>query len=52
MPENKKVAKRGGGVARTARKEAEKELERSVISEKNYLQNEKNKKSLKLKNDK
>ena len=31
MPENKKVAKRGGGVAGIARKETEKELGRSVI---------------------
>ena len=37
MPANKKVAKRGGGVAGKARKETEKELGRSVISEKNYL---------------
>ena len=34
---NKKVAKRGGGVAGTARKETEKELGRSIISNKNYL---------------
>lgn len=37
MPENKKVAKRGGGVAGTARTQTEKELGRSVISKKNYL---------------
>jgi len=37
MPQNKKVARRGGGVAGKARKEAEKELGRSVISEENYL---------------
>jgi len=37
MPQNKKVAKRGGGVAGKARKETEKELGRSVISEENYL---------------
>jgi hypothetical protein len=35
--ENKNVAKRGGNVAGNARKEAEKELGRSVISKKNYL---------------
>lgn len=35
--ENKGVAKRGGKVAGNARKEAEKELGRSVISKKNYL---------------
>ncbi|MFA4930900.1 MAG: Bro-N domain-containing protein [Patescibacteria group bacterium] len=38
MPDHKKVAKRGGGVAGTARKETEKELGRSVITEENYLQ--------------
>ncbi len=37
MPANKKVAKRGARVAGRARKETEKELGRSVISEKNYL---------------
>jgi len=35
--ENKNVAKRGGNVAGNARKNAEKELGRSVISKKNYL---------------
>jgi hypothetical protein len=34
---NKKVARRGGGVAGTARKEAENELGRSIVSKKNYL---------------
>lgn len=34
---NKKVAKRGGGVAGTARKKTEKELGRSVVTSKNYL---------------
>jgi hypothetical protein len=34
---NKKVARRGGGVAGTARKETEKELGRSIVSKKNYL---------------
>jgi hypothetical protein len=34
---NKKVAKRGGSVAGTARKETEKELGRSVVSAQNYL---------------
>ena len=38
MPANKKVAKRGGSVAGKARTETEKELGRSVISDKNYLQ--------------
>lgn len=35
--ENKKVARRGGNVAGNARKEAEKELGKSVISHNNYL---------------
>ncbi len=35
--ENKKVAKRGGSVAGTARKETEKELGHSVTSKKNFL---------------
>ncbi len=39
MPANKKVAKRGGKVAGNARKETEKELGRSVISEQNFLEN-------------
>lgn len=34
---NKKVAKRGGGVAGTARRETEKELGRSVVSDENFL---------------
>jgi len=34
---NKKVAKRGGSVAGTARKETEKELGRSVVSPENFL---------------
>ncbi len=38
MPENKKVAQRGGNVAGNARKDTEKELGKSVISGKNYLQ--------------
>lgn len=37
MPENKKVAKRGGGVAGNARKATEKELGRSVVTKDNYL---------------
>lgn len=37
MPKNKKVARRGGNVAGNARKETEKELGRSVIEKKNYL---------------
>lgn len=38
MLANNTVAKRGGNVAGTARKETEKELGRSVISQDNYLQ--------------
>jgi len=34
---NKQVAKRGGGVAGNARKEAEKEIGESVVSSDNYL---------------
>ena len=34
---NRKVAKRGGRVAGTARRETEKELGRSVVSKRNYL---------------
>jgi prophage antirepressor-like protein len=37
LEKNKKVAKRGGGVAGTARRETEKELGRSIVSKKNYL---------------
>lgn len=40
---NKKVAKRGGKVAGIARKETEKELGNSVISDKNYLPESKKK---------
>jgi DNA-damage-inducible protein D len=35
--ENKKVAKRGGTVAGKARENTEKELDRSIVSDKNYL---------------
>ena len=35
--DNKKVAKRGGTVAGNARKDTEKELGRSIVSEENYL---------------
>jgi hypothetical protein len=34
---NKKVAKRGGGVAGNARKQTEKELGRPIVSKGNYL---------------
>ncbi len=36
---SKNVAKRGGKVAGNVRKETEKELGRSVISNKNYIEN-------------
>lgn len=39
MTKHKSVAKRGGKVAGNARKETEKELGRSIISNKNYLSN-------------
>lgn len=35
---NRKVARRGGGVAGTARKETEKELGRSIVSTENFLE--------------
>lgn len=38
MIEHKKVARRGGSVAGNARKQAERELGRSVISKENYLE--------------
>lgn len=38
MPENKKVAVRGGKVAGSARKATEKELGRSVVSQENHFQ--------------
>jgi DNA-damage-inducible protein D len=44
--ENKHVATRGGNVAGNARKNAEKELGRSVISKDNYLSGHKKKKKL------
>jgi DNA-damage-inducible protein D len=37
IPENKKVAKRGGRVAGNARRETEKELGRSIITDQNFL---------------
>ncbi len=46
---NKKVAKRGGNVAGSARKETEKEIGRSVISRENYLQIPESQKQLKTK---
>ena len=46
---NKKVAKRGGNVAGNARKQTEKEIGRSVVSKKNYLQTPESRKQLKSK---
>ncbi|MCG2725559.1 MAG: Bro-N domain-containing protein [Elusimicrobia bacterium] len=46
---NKKVAKRGGRVAGNARKQTEKEIGRSVVSKKNYLQTSESRKSLQRK---
>ncbi len=37
MPENKKVARRGGAVAGNARQDAERELGKSIASKENYL---------------
>ncbi|MBU4502328.1 MAG: Bro-N domain-containing protein [Nanoarchaeota archaeon] len=48
--QNKEVAKRGGNVAGNARKDAEKELGRSVITRKNYLSKSEKKKKLQDKN--
>ena len=45
--QNKKVAKRGGNVAGNARKNAEKELGRSVTTRQNYLSEPEKKKKLK-----
>ena len=42
--ENKKVARRGGAVAGTARKATEKELGRPVVSRQNFLENKTTKK--------
>ena len=46
---NKKVAERGGIVAGNARKQTEKEIGRSVVSQKNYLQTPESRKQLKAK---
>jgi len=47
MPENKKVANRGGSVAGNARKETEKELGKSILSKNNYLKTAQGTKRLK-----
>jgi hypothetical protein len=49
MPANKKVARRGGGVANVARRETEKELGRSVVSKENFLNLNKRKRVKKIK---
>ncbi len=49
---NKQVAKRGGGVAGNARKEAEKEIGESVVSSNNYLIEPEEKKKRKLQKSK
>ena len=46
LKENKKVAKRGGNAAKISREATEKEIGRSVISDKNYLENPENQRSL------
>ena len=46
---NRKVAKRGGRVAGTARKQTEKELGRSVVTSDNFLPSARKKKQLKEK---
>jgi hypothetical protein len=46
---NKQVAERGGRVAGNARKQTEKEIGRSVVSPKNYLQTSESRKRLKAK---
>jgi len=50
FPDNKDVAKRGGEVAGNARKDAEKELGRPVITEQNYLSKSRTKEKLARKN--
>lgn len=52
IPKNKKVAKRGGGVAGKARKDTEKELGRSIISDENFLGGDTKVKKLKSVNKK
>jgi len=46
LPENRKVSRRGGGVAGTARKQLEKETGKKVVSKKNFLPNWQSKKKL------
>lgn len=51
IPENKRVAKRGGSVAGKARLDTEKELGQSIVSEENYLPLGKSAKKLNEKKD-
>lgn len=46
FPENRKVARKGGSVAKVARNKIEKETEKKVISRKNYLSRPQDKKLL------
>jgi len=51
VPKLKKDANRGGKVAGIARKELEKELGRSIVSKKNFLQKSESEKNQRLEND-
>ncbi len=51
LTRSKEIAQRGGNVAGNARKDAEKELGRPVISEKNYLSESKKKKQIRNNED-
>lgn len=44
MPENKSAAKKGGGIAKKARKELEEKTGKKIVSEGNYLRGDKTKK--------
>jgi hypothetical protein len=46
LPDNRKVSRRGGGVAGTARRQLEKETGKKVVSKKNFLPNWQSKKKL------
>ena len=51
VPKLKKDANRGGKVAGIARKELEKELGRSIVSKKNFLQKSESEKNQRIEND-
>jgi hypothetical protein len=51
MNENKTAAKKGGGIAKRARKELESKAGQKVISGKNYLPPDKSKRIVKKNND-